>query len=128
MKEGVVGAVFGYALGGFSAFFDMGNDVQQIATLSRLPVLTIGAALVFGIYAFARREWGELPALSAAALAATSPNLLAHAKVATSDLGCAAAMFQPPPLRSSNDLPREASAKLPTPSATFFSSCQVMAL
>jgi len=73
--------------------YKMGNDVDQIAFRARLPVLMIGAALVFGIYAVARRSYGELPALSAAALAATSPNLLAHAKVATADLGCSAAMF-----------------------------------
>ena len=73
--------------------FEMGNDARQIASLARLPVLVIGAALVFGVYGFSRRPFGELPALLAAALAATSPNLLAHAKVATADLGCAAAMF-----------------------------------
>ena len=67
--------------------------VQHIAKNARLPVLLIGAILVLAIFAWGKRLFGPVPALTASALAAGSPNLLAHAKLATTDLGCAAFMF-----------------------------------
>ena len=78
---------------GTMLLYRMGNDVGSIALRARLPVLLLGSVLVFGIFAWGRRLFGEGPALVAAGLAAVSPNLLAHAKVATVDLGCAAGMF-----------------------------------
>lgn len=78
---------------GTELLYTMGNSPTQIGRRARAVVLAIGALLVFGVFAFARRLFGAGPALAAAVLAATSPNLLAHAKVATVDLGCSAAMF-----------------------------------
>ncbi len=73
--------------------FESGNDPRAIARCARLPVLLLGAALVLAVYFWGRRLLGAGPALLAAALTAVSPNLLAHAKVATADMGCTALMF-----------------------------------
>ena len=46
--------------------------MHAIALRARFPVLLIGSALVFGIYGFGRKLYGEGPDLMAAALAAFS--------------------------------------------------------
>ncbi len=69
------------------------EHIRTIALRARLPIILIGACLVLLIAYWAQRLYGTLPALIPALIAAFSPNLLAHAKVATTDLGCAATMF-----------------------------------
>lgn len=69
------------------------NDPRAIARAARLPVTVAGALLVFGIWAAARRRFGDGPALLGAGVAAFSPDLLAHAGLATEDLLCAATLF-----------------------------------
>lgn len=78
---------------GKAFIFASGNDPQKIALLSRLPVMFLGAMLILAIYGWGEELFGPWPALAATALAAFCPNLLAHAKVATEDLGCTALMF-----------------------------------
>jgi hypothetical protein len=73
--------------------YDSGNDVDRIATWARLPVVTLGAFLVFSLFMWGKSLYGTVPALLAALLAAGNPELLAHAKLATEDLGCSAFMF-----------------------------------
>ena len=74
-------------------FFESGNDALRMTQLARIPVILIGAGLVLGVFAFARSLFGTGPAVAAAALAVLCPNLVAHARLATEDLGCAAGMF-----------------------------------
>jgi hypothetical protein len=74
-------------------FFASGNDALRMTQLARLPVILIGAGLVLCVFAFAKSLFGTGPALAAAALAVVCPNLVAHARLATEDLGCAAGMF-----------------------------------
>ena len=82
------------AVGYGNAFvYGIGNDVRQIEFRARLPSLLMGAGLVLAIYLWGRGLLGEMPALLASALAALSPNLLAHAKLATLDLGSTAFVF-----------------------------------
>jgi hypothetical protein len=78
---------------GNNFLFQSGNDARWIAFWARLPVLILGALLILGIYLWGRRLFGALPALAATAAAAFCPNLIAHSKVATADLGCTALMF-----------------------------------
>jgi hypothetical protein len=73
--------------------YESGNDPIQIAFWSRLPVLLMGTGLVFAIFLWGRNLYGAGPALLGTAIAAFSPNLLAHAKLATEDLGCTTLMF-----------------------------------
>lgn len=74
-------------------FFESGNDLRRMTVWARMPVLLLGTSLVLAIYLWGRQLYGRGPALLATAVAALSPNLLAHAKVATEDLGCTAFMF-----------------------------------
>ena len=78
---------------GHELVFGSGNDPRRIAAWARGPVLLVGAALVFGVWAVGRRKFGDGPALVGAAVAAFSPDLLAHSGLATEDIVCAATMF-----------------------------------
>ena len=72
------------------------TNAQHLHTISqraRFPILIIGTLLVLAIFFWGQQLYGTTPALLASAIAACSPNLLAHAKLATTDLGCAAFMF-----------------------------------
>ena len=73
--------------------FQSGNDPRRIAIWARLPILLLGTALVGMVYIWGRKLYGAKPALLGTALVALSPNLLAHSRLATEDLGCAALMF-----------------------------------
>jgi 4-amino-4-deoxy-L-arabinose transferase-like glycosyltransferase len=73
--------------------FGSGNDVRVITFWARLPILLLGAALVLAVYAWGRQLYGSYPALLGAALCAVCPNLIAHAGLATEDLGCTALVF-----------------------------------
>ena len=79
----------------FGKYFMQAN-AQHLLTITyraRLSMLLIGSLLVFAIFFWGNRLYGPIPALGASALAAFSPNLLAHAKLATTDLGCTAFIF-----------------------------------
>jgi hypothetical protein len=70
-----------------------GADPRRIARWGRFPVLLAGSALVAGIFLAGRRLFGPWPALVGTAVAASSPDLIAHSGLATEDLICAATMF-----------------------------------
>lgn len=78
---------------GHALIFADDNDPVAIARAARLPVTVAGALLVLGIWLAARLRFGDGPALLGAAVAAFSPDLIAHAGLATEDLLCAATMF-----------------------------------
>lgn len=63
------------------------NDVERIVFLARLPVLVLLLALALTGFAFARLLWGRLAALVALALFLFEPNLLAHGRYVTTDMG-----------------------------------------
>ncbi len=69
--------------------YGTGLDIQKVALWARLPFLLMGAGLVVCLFFLGRTLAGPAAGLVAASLAAFEPNLLAHAKVATTDLGCA---------------------------------------
>ena len=78
---------------GHRFLFQSGNDPRRIARWARLPILLLGTALVGMVFVWGRKLYGAKPALLGTALVALSPNLLAHARLATEDLGCTALMF-----------------------------------
>ncbi|HEX6386090.1 MAG TPA: phospholipid carrier-dependent glycosyltransferase, partial [Anaerolineae bacterium] len=69
------------------------RDVTRMVFLARIPVvfLTLGLALV-GFH-FAGQLWGRLPALFALLFLLFDPNILAHGRYATTDVGGAAFLF-----------------------------------
>jgi hypothetical protein len=72
--------------------WEIGNDVAHVMFLARLPTVFLAmlAVTVAGRWAsdMSRRRW---PSLLALFLLAFDPNILAHARLATTDLGLAAA-------------------------------------
>ena len=80
-----------YALGQ-KLVYRSGVDPAWLATWARLPTMLLGALLVLCLFAWAKQMWGTAAGLTAAALAASEPNLLAHGMLATEDLGCTTLM------------------------------------
>lgn len=75
-------------------FFLLNSDkTRLIGFWARLPTLLLGAGLILVVGFWGMRLYGPLAGLAGAAVAALSPNLLAHAKVATTDIGCTFFMF-----------------------------------
>lgn len=62
---------------------------EELVQAARIPVVFVLMLLVIGSYLFARDLYGERAGLLAATLSAFSPNLLAHGRLATTDLGLA---------------------------------------
>jgi len=67
-------------------FYEAGNAPADILARARIMAALLGAALCAAVYAWARKLWGRGPAVLSTALCAFSPNVLAHARLATSDL------------------------------------------
>lgn len=63
------------------------HDVEKIVFLSRLPIVMLWLFLGLMGYWFARTMWGMNSALLALGLFLFEPNLLAHGRYATTDLG-----------------------------------------
>lgn len=82
-----------FASYGYAFFFRSGNDHERLTRAARAPVLVLGVLLVLLVYGFGRELAGTGAGLLAAALAAFEPNLIAHAKLATEDLGCTTLML-----------------------------------
>jgi len=60
---------------------------ERLILFARLPVVLITMLLVLGVYLLARDVYGPGAGLLAAALCAFDPNILAHGRLATTDLG-----------------------------------------
>ncbi len=72
-------------------FLTEANDNgKALVFWARFMTALLASALCVAVYAFARALYGTAAGLLAALLAATSPNLLAHGGLATTDLGVAA--------------------------------------
>jgi len=76
---------------GNAFLYHQGNDPDRLIAWGRAAMLLLALALWLTIYAAARRLYGPLAAVFSLGLAATDPNLLAHAPLITSDL--AATLF-----------------------------------
>ena len=63
------------------------HDVDRIVYLSRLPIVALHIALALTGYRFARRLWGGAAGVVALWLHLFEPNLLAHGRYATTDMG-----------------------------------------
>ncbi len=67
--------------------------ISDFAFWARFPVWIMGGCLVLTVGAFCFQLAGPAASVTGAILVALSPNLLAHGRLATTDLGCAALMF-----------------------------------
>jgi hypothetical protein len=78
---------------GWHFLYHDGNNANAILFWARLPILLL--AIVFGavLYWFVRQRFGTGVGLLAVFLYSLEPNILAHARFVTTDLGAAAFMF-----------------------------------
>lgn len=70
--------------------FKMGNDADSIIFWSRVPIMLLAILLGIYVFKFTRKLAGDTAALTALALTALSPNIIAHSRLVTTDLGIAA--------------------------------------
>lgn len=78
---------------GYMTLYRSGYDPARILWLARLPTIGLFIALILSVYAFVATEASEWWALLAAALTALCPNLIAHGRLATVDMGATTFMF-----------------------------------
>lgn len=69
------------------------HDVTQVVFLSRIPIVFLLMTLSLVGYRFARVLWGNVAGLLAMGLILFEPNLLAHGRYATTDIGGALFLF-----------------------------------
>ncbi|MCZ7547159.1 MAG: glycosyltransferase family 39 protein [Anaerolineae bacterium] len=70
-----------------------GNDVDRIIHLGRLPVILLAAGLGLLVFRFAREVAGPAAGLAAVLAFVLDPNMAAHSRLATTDLGVTALTF-----------------------------------
>lgn len=68
-------------------FWQYNHDVTRIVFLARLPIVYLLIFLSLAAYRFASSLWGRISATLAMGLILFEPNLLAHGRYATTDLG-----------------------------------------
>jgi hypothetical protein len=69
------------------------NDADTLLLYGRSAMVALALVLLLAVWWWARRLLGARPALAALALAALSPDLLAHGQLVTTDLGIALFVF-----------------------------------
>ncbi len=78
---------------GWHFIYHIGNNADQILFWSRLPILLLSLVFGYVIYRFCKKRYGLNVALLSLFFFALSPNLLAHSRFVTTDLGIAAFIF-----------------------------------
>jgi hypothetical protein len=71
---------------GHQFLFTLGNDVDGMVLRGRLVVILLSAGLGAAVYAIGRRLYGPVGATVSLAAYSFDPNMLAHARLMTSDL------------------------------------------
>lgn len=88
-SEWALGRLFAYA----HEFTYVDNDADRMLIRARAMIVLLGLLLGVLLYAWAHEWFGWPAAASALALYALEPNLLAHARLVTTDLGVTLFMF-----------------------------------
>jgi len=78
---------------GAKFFFIYNNNPDQILFWARLPMLLIGLLLGIYLYKWAKELYGQKAGFLALLLFAFSPNLLAHTRLVTTDMGVTTFIF-----------------------------------
>ncbi|KKQ18711.1 MAG: Glycosyl transferase, family 39 [Berkelbacteria bacterium GW2011_GWB1_38_5] len=68
-------------------FYNSQNNVDKIILFSRLPFIFLTLCLIYLVFLLAKTLFGVKAGLIAATLTAFSPNILAHGRLATTDIG-----------------------------------------
>ena len=75
------------------AFLFEWNDGDRLLTRGRLMIVALGTVLCLSVYAWSRRRAGPAAGLLSLVLCAFSPDVLAHGRLVTTDLGAALFVF-----------------------------------
>lgn len=78
---------------GWKFIYHSDNNPDLILTLSRLPVLLLSLLLGFFVYSWTAKTLNKKTGLVALFFYVFSPNILAHSRLVTTDLGFAATFF-----------------------------------
>ena len=78
---------------GYHFFYESGNNTDYLLLLSRATMALFGVALGGLIFAWSRRLWGDAGGLVSLGLYCFSPNFLANAPLATSDVAMSLALL-----------------------------------
>jgi len=73
--------------------WDVNDNADQITLLARVPTMLLNLLLITFCYRWARDLFGPWGGLLTLTLAALDPNLIAHGRLATTDLGATALAF-----------------------------------
>jgi len=73
--------------------YESRRDADTILLAARLPSVAISLLLGWLVFAWSRRLYGAAAGLLALSLYCLSPNILAHSRLATQDIGLSAAVF-----------------------------------
>ncbi|MGA2667106.1 MAG: glycosyltransferase family 39 protein [Patescibacteria group bacterium] len=68
-------------------WYHSGNNVEQITAWARLPIILLTLGLIYLVFLWAKTLFGPRAGLIAATLTAFCPNILAHGRLATTDMG-----------------------------------------
>lgn len=67
--------------------WEYNHDVTRMVFLARLPIVFLTMGLALAAFHFARELWGTLPGLLSFFFVLFDPNILAHGRYATTDVG-----------------------------------------
>jgi len=67
--------------------WETNSNAEQIVFLARLPIIALGLMLAALVFRWANERFGPWGGLLAAALCALDPNILAHERLSTTDVG-----------------------------------------
>ncbi len=73
--------------------WEVNDNADQITFLARVPIMLLQLLLIAFCYRWARDVFGAWGGLLTLTLAALDPNLIAHGRIAATDLGTAALLF-----------------------------------
>ncbi len=72
---------------GDQLFYGSGNNVDAMVFFARLPFILLTLALIYLVFLWGKTVFSSTAGLVAAALIAFDPNILAHGRLATTDIG-----------------------------------------
>ncbi len=78
---------------GWNFIYHIGNNADQVVFWARLPILLLALAFGIVLYRFVRGRWGIGAALLTLFFYTLSPNILAHSRFVTTDLGATVFIF-----------------------------------
>ncbi|MBW4062100.1 glycosyltransferase family 39 protein [Candidatus Saccharibacteria bacterium] len=78
---------------GWDFIYNMGNNASEILFWARLPILLLAVGFTFFLYRYVRHHWGIGAGLLATLFYTLSPNIIAHARYVTTDVGATIFIF-----------------------------------